>query len=113
MAVCKVTIGGRAVELRRTLATLRRIKEATGQHAAVWGKQVEKGEVDEGEALAVTLWSMVAHDPEFSRLSLDELAALVDMDDVEEIARSIKAAWDGSGPPPVARGRKARAPRQK
>ena len=110
----KIKIGEHTVELRRTLATLRRIKEATGLPAGEWGQKVEKGEVDEGEAIAVTLWAMLAHEPTVSALSLDEMAALVDIDEIDSIAEAISRAWEGVAPPQQARGgKKARAQRKK
>lgn len=112
MARPKIKLGEHLVELRRTLATLRRIKEATGLSSTEWGEQVEKGQVDEGEAVTVALWAMIAHDENVGGLSIDELAPLVELDRIEEIAEAINAASSGPGPSRPARGKKARPPRK-
>ena len=111
---CVIRLGEHTVELRRTLSTLRRIKEATGVPAGEWGEKLAKGEIDEAEGLTVTLWALIPHDENVGKLSLEGMANLVDLDDIGTISDAISAAWGGSVPPPAARGaRKAASPRKR
>lgn len=124
-------IGEHEVELRMTLLSLKRLREATGFTSRQLNDEMheiyagaEEGASEEARNRSMDalerrfqtyLWALVSHHDSLGQMTEDEVAGSIELHEMEPIGVALAVALAGAnqGPPPAARGRKAAPPRRK